>query len=270
MKLKTLLVAVLVGVAATGVAGAGILKRGGVRPPSPAISLSAEDLLAMKPPENERYYMMLFASQSTPKKPRYTHVWATVVKVAEQPDKKFVVEPHTISWMPASLFIKPLRLRVEQGVNLELHFTIQEMYRNGERISMWGPFETWHGFYHRFLTQKQFMDSGAIGYQCVDTIGEAHRTGNGCDCIHAVTDMDPQFGRKQAYALKSNYGEAAGWNIIGKIMNRPVLIKPEIVHDWIPTALDMDKYPIIRRQYSGTMVEYSPEAMREAWRSFSR
>ena len=60
---------------------------------------------------------------------------------------------------------------------------------------MWGPYEVWHGFAHRFMVQKQFLDTGAVGYQCVDVRGEAAKLGNGCNCIHAVTDMDPIYPR---------------------------------------------------------------------------
>jgi hypothetical protein len=49
-------------------------------------------------------------------------------------------------------------------------------------------------------------------------------------------------------------------------MTRPILKRPEQAHEWILSALDMDKYPIVRRQYSGPMVEFSPEAIREAFR----
>ena len=30
---------------------------------------------------------------------------------------------------------------------------------------MWGPYEIWHGLYHRFVTQESFLASGRIGYQ---------------------------------------------------------------------------------------------------------
>ena len=67
---------------------------------------------------------------------------------------------------------------------------------NRERISVWGPYECRPSFFRRFLIQKEFIESGRIGYQCSDNCGEAARIGNGCDCIHAVTDMDPEYGRE--------------------------------------------------------------------------
>ena len=40
-----------------------------VRPPSPAQNMNIQELLAMPAPPNERYYVMIFGSQSTPKVP---------------------------------------------------------------------------------------------------------------------------------------------------------------------------------------------------------
>ena len=43
----------------------------------------------------------------------------------------------------------------------------------GERVSLWGPYEIPPGLYRKLLSQKEFIESGAVGYQCIDTIGEA-------------------------------------------------------------------------------------------------
>src|SRR5262249_20727822 len=153
-----------------------------------------------------RYFVILFGSQTTPRIPRYTHTWGTVVKVTQVPGcAEPDVEAHTISWLPESLEIRVWRVWVEPGVDLELHTTIEKMLQTGQRVSMWGPYETWHGLYKRFRTQKAFLDTGIIGYQCTDTVGEAARKGNGCDCFHALSDMDPLFDRRR-YPLRY-YGD---------------------------------------------------------------
>ena len=91
----------------------------------------------------------------------------------------YSLESHTISWLPASLKIRPLFLRPEPAVDLGLHETIAYVRDNGERVSMWGPYECRSSFFHRFVIQKEFLDSGRIGYQCNDNNGEAARTGDG-------------------------------------------------------------------------------------------
>jgi hypothetical protein len=141
---------------------------------------------------------MVFGSQSIPKMPRYTHSWATVVRVTDRDGQGLrPLEERTISWMPASLNINPLSRYVEPGVNLSLNFTIEEMLRHDERVSLWGPYEVGPGLFHRFTVQKDYLESGKIDYQCIDSFGEAARTGRGCNCIHGITDMDPEFDRNQ-------------------------------------------------------------------------
>jgi len=233
-----------------------------VRPPSPATALRVEDFLAMPAPPNERYYLLLFGSQSTPKLARYTHSWGTVVKATCTPGQtEQDLEVHTISWMPATLDIHPMQFHVEPGVNLMLDFTIPAMLANHERVCMWGPYEIWHGLYHRFVTQRSFLESGQIGYQCVDTVGEAARCGNGSDCIHAMTDIDPFFDR-QEYPL-SRFGESATRHVVRQIMTRPIVINPPCTHDWLIRRLGLDHYPIVPRTYRGPVVPFSPEAVQE-------
>jgi hypothetical protein len=231
-----------------------------MRPPSPSTSLKAGDLLAAPKPAGERYYLIVFGSQSTPKLARRTHTWATMVRAGTMPGRaEPVLEISTISWMPASLVIRPASVSVEPGTNLDLGFTVEEMRRHDERISMWGPFEVWHGAYRRFVTQKAFLESGRVGYQCIDSVGEAARSGNGSNCIHAITDMDPEFGRLD-YPL-TKFGDAASEHIVKQILERPIVIDPPRTHDWLILALGLDKHPIVRRGYSGVVVPFSPEAI---------
>ena len=233
-----------------------------VRPPTPARDLSVEELLAAPKPEYEHFYILVFGSQTTPRIPRYTHTWATVVKTTELPGcPPQVTDVHTISWLPATLEVRPLRFWVEKGTNLDLDTTLREVLQNGEHVSLWGPFETWHGLYDRFLTQKAFLESGVIGYQCTDSFGEAARTGMGCDCFHAISDVDPEFDRRE-YPLLF-YGNRASQNIVRQISERPILIHPGQTHDWLIPALGLDQYPIVQRRYDGPTKEFSPEALRE-------
>jgi hypothetical protein len=235
----------------------------GLAPPTPAANLSPLDFLAAPPPANERYYVLLFGSQTKPRIPRHTHTWATMVKVTQAEGAEPSLETQTISWLPDSGRVRVWKIHVEPGSNLELHETIKKMLHTGQRVSLWGPYETWHGLYARYTTQKAFLDSDAIGYQCVDGIGEAARKANGCNCFHALSDMDPQFDRR-LYPLRY-FGDDATLNIVGQIHERPILIRPGQTHDWLIEALGLDCYPIVRRHYEGPSQEFSPEAVMQAW-----
>lgn len=231
-----------------------------VRPPSPARDMPLEETLVPAPP-NERYYIMVFGSQQAVRVPRFTHTWVTLVKVTRNRDCVDSIEAQTISWMPASLVIRPYSLTTEPGINLGLHETIAEVQKHHECVSLWGPYETWSGLWKRFVIQKEFLETGALAYQCSDSFGEAARQANACNCFHAVTDMDPLYDRRQ-YPLFF-FGNAASRNIVRQICERPVLVHPRQTHDWLIGALGLDQYSIARRSYHGPTQEFSIEALLE-------
>ena len=226
--------------------------------PTPAARLDARELAQLPTSPGVRYYLIPFGSHDLTRRPAFTHTWATLVRAIDTPGGEPALEVHTISWLPTTLDIDPLRFRVEPGVNLELHDTIRYTLGTNQQVAMWGPYEVSHVFAHRFLIQKQFMDSGAVGYQCIDTIGEAGREGSGCDCIHAITDMDPAYPRWR-YPL-AFYGQPATANLVRRLMHSPVTINGELTHDWLVCRLGLDQYPIERRKYRGRIIPYVPGA----------
>jgi hypothetical protein len=239
------------------------------KPPTPADDIPAEVTRAMTAAPGERFLIIVFGSQSVPKRAKFTHTWATMVRVTgADTDAPAIAEEVTISWMPATLDIRPLAMRPEPGTNLSLHDTFRDVLRHDERVSVWGPYEVSPGFFYRFKVQKEFLESGQIGYQCVDTIGEAARQGNGCCCIHAITDMDPIFDRG-GYPLIM-YGEAASGHIVHELHTRPILIDPHREHPRLLTALGLDQYPLVRRTYTGRSVPFGTVAPPRPFRKNGR
>jgi hypothetical protein len=215
-----------------------------VQPATPAKYLDVRSL--DQAPSCDRYYLLVFSSENALRQPRYTHTWATAVRVADKgAGKQPFIEHHTISWMPTTLDIDPLRLQAEPGVNLGLHDSITKVaLANDERIALWGPYECRPSLYTRFVVQKQFMESGQMGYQCIDNVGEAARTGKACNCIHAITDMDSVHGRRQ-YPL-TRYGFDAGLEITRRFREMDVLIDPTRRHDFLLPVLALQNDPILR------------------------
>jgi hypothetical protein len=209
-------------------------------------------------PANERYYIIVFGSQSTPKLARFTHTWATgVVATWNEGQTEPSLTTHTISWMPATLKIRTLRRFTEPGVNLGMSESIGIVQENGsQRVSMWGPYEMRPHVFLRFLIQKEFMESGKVGYQCIDKNGEAGRCGTGCDCIHAITDMDPDFNRDR-YPLILN-GEAASLNIVEQLARRGVLTEGPKMQDWLKSRLGLDCAGIVQRCHDGPVNDMIP------------
>src|SRR5262245_17313506 len=91
------------------------------QPHTPARKVSYKDLNDPSVP-GERYYLLVFGSETFPKVPRFTHSWITFVRV---PADDSPPEHHSISWMPSTLCIKTFRPTVEPGVNLTLHESIE-------------------------------------------------------------------------------------------------------------------------------------------------
>jgi hypothetical protein len=243
------------------------------QPPTPAADIPPQALDYPAPP-NEKYYALVFGSQRVAYlRPALTHTWVVSVRATwsdgcAEPQ----LDVHHISWLPATLDIAAYRFRVEPPVNLPLHETIRWAQETGQNVAMWGPYELEPRAYRRLMIQKEFLEtSGQVGYQCIDTVGEAARRGNGCDCIHAITDMDPQFDRAR-YPLIF-YGHTASRRLVHEAARRQAFIDPWTTHDWLIPALGLDQYPIDRRPqpYRGIRRPIDPAAggmanVRTMWR----
>lgn len=237
-------------------AGCAVLAK---KTPTPAAQLTVAELAQIQPVTGEHFYLLVFGSHDPLRRPANTHTWATLVRAIDQaggaPPQ---LEVDTISWLPSTLDIHPLRFRIEPGANVDLQATIQNSLRTNQRIALWGPYELSPSFAHRFLMQKQFLESGAVGYQCVDNVGESARTGLGCDCIHAITDMDPIYPRWR-YPLFF-YGQSASEHLVRRLMHSPIFINPPLTHDWLLAPLGLNDYPIEQRTYRGRVIPYQPGA----------
>jgi hypothetical protein len=189
----------------------------------------------------DRYYLWVFASQSEPKLPRYTHTWAVFARIpggcAPRPFSAF-----TISWMPATLDLRPYALLPEQGVNLDLQATLRFICCQGERISVWGPYQIDACLYERAVQQKARLESGVVRYRAVDPVLRRDIS----DCIHAVSDIADQS--RLLYIEGVICGEASGRRIAHVFWRRGLTCPPAEDLAWAEHALGMTSYPIIRRE----------------------
>lgn len=217
-------------------------------PPSGAPSLSAPPPVSPIPTVTpDRYFVMIFGSESTPKRGKYTHTWYTIVKATPNLDVEntYKLDVHTISWMPATLNIRVIKLRAECGVNLDLHRTINFVRSQGECIAMWGPYELNPEIavelYNKSLKQIARLNSGCVLYKSVDP-----DVYNICNCIHAVSDLDGFSRRSMIYDEVRNYGIAASANL-ARVITGSGRVDWTVTHDWLLDALDISKYRIQRR-----------------------
>jgi hypothetical protein len=188
----------------------------------------------------ERYYAMIFGSQSSPKLLRYTHTWATFIRVigdGVDPSGDQVYQ-HTISWLPSSLIVRAWSPIPEKGVNLDLYATLDAVYRNGESVTMWGPFQISEPIYTRSLGVKAILDSGAAEYRAIST----PRNILVSDCIHAVAAVDPVFGREHYPLIR--VGKPASRFIARQVMTRSPFDQYQTHALWLVPRLGLDRYPI--------------------------
>ena len=188
----------------------------------------------------DRYYAMIFGSQSSPKLLRYTHTWATFVRVSGEGDdpRGYQVYPHTISWLPDTLSVRTWALLPEKGVNLDLYSTLDVVYRDGESVTMWGPFEMARPVYERSLRVKAILDGGAAEYRAISTPRNLLIS----DCIHAVAAVDPVFGRGHYPLIR--IGKPASRFIARQVMTRSVFDQYNTHASWLIPWLGLDRYPI--------------------------
>lgn len=194
----------------------------------------------------ERYFVLIFGSQSVPKRPRYSHTWATVVRATTddaQPEQPPTLESLTISWMPRTLNIRPITLRPECGVNLSLQTTLRDCRSKGECVALWGPYdydpEIGPVLFERVQRQVDRLNSGCVMYKCIDP-DTGPRASYISNCIHAVTDLDPYLPRP-SYNELTNYGFDASLHLVNIMTSRHRFDRNDR-HEWVAQALGVDAW----------------------------
>jgi hypothetical protein len=188
----------------------------------------------------EAYYLLMFGSQRIPNNPSYSHSWASFVRAVWDRPGPPRLEVHTISWVPRDLHIRVFALAPEAGTNLDLHATLRYVAANGERVSLWGPYQIDRALYLRALDQVRLLQSGQVFYKAVDTGYTSDHVSN---CVHAVSSLAEGY---RLLVLTSSWGETASFLILGELT--PWIREPCTVHSWVAKALGLGSYPIVYRQ----------------------
>ncbi len=189
------------------------------------------------------YFMVIFAQDSDSHDPVLSHTFATFIKTTGNgPDKdKYQVEKQTISWLPASLDIRLLRLFPERGTNLGLDETLRWARSRNSRISMWGPYPIQKELYQRALRQVKRLNEGAISFKALD---RRFRPDVASNCFHAVSDIDSDNG-----LLNTGTAHGADASYMVLLHLKRWIIRPEEVHDWVGERLGLTDPGIIRRGF---------------------
>jgi hypothetical protein len=193
---------------------------------------------------NERYYVLIFGSQSHPKLLRYTHTWATFVRAVgdeSNPDGCTLYQ-HTISWLPQTLEVRVWSPFPEPGVNLDLYQSLQAVAAHNQRVILWGPFVITPEVYARSLRIYQIANSGAARYRAISTTANLLIS----DCIHAVAAVDPVFGRGHYPLIRIGHPASRfiAREIVARSMENRGLDQAAFDNTWLIPRLGLDCYPI--------------------------
>jgi hypothetical protein len=195
----------------------------------------------------ERYFITLFGGQGDLLRPRTAHTWATFVRTAATPTGEQVVGEDTISWLPATLNVRPWALFSEVGVNLTLQQTFDFMgSHRRQRVVVWGPYEITADRYHQAMAQKALLESGAIRYHSLGLLG---RLPNVMHCIDGVTRTDPLWEKKDNPSRW--FGEAGTAQATRSAVRSGFILNPTVTHDWIVDAINPTGYKLARRDLNG-------------------
>jgi hypothetical protein len=201
----------------------------------------------------ECFYVLVFGAQTVPSNPSYSHSFATFVRAswpgdAPCPDNP-ALETQTISWLPATLTIRTYALRPECGNNVDLHPTIRWCQCNDMRISLWGAYRICPDLYCRAAKQVELLNSGQVRYKALDT---GYQSDNVSNCIHAASSIVSGFRLRVA---SPGWGETASFAILRRY--EPQILDDRQPYPWVGSALGLDEYPIIYRDwqspYSGAI-----------------
>lgn len=190
----------------------------------------------------DRYFLLVFGAQKHPSQVRYTHTFGTFVHAKGQGEDsaRWTIEQVVdISWMPQTQVLHPLRLRAEEGANLDLQGTLGWARCNGLCVSMWGPYEICPELFDLAVDRAAYLESGIPEYNVLDR----RRRPLVLDCVHALSGVDPTRGR---FHTRLAYGDIASYFVLhhlgGWIRN------PCLTHDWVAERLGVFECSAIRRR----------------------
>jgi hypothetical protein len=213
----------------------------------PPLVAAAWLVLAAPARADEYYFVVVFGSESVPRQARYTHSWATFLKLTGcgRDLTTYQMEGFTISWMPATLDIRPFAPLPEPGVNLDLHASLRLVLSLKEEVAQWGPYQATPEVYRLALAQKARLESGEVKYKARDpNFGPRTRTVS--NCIHALTDLEGNESRWLSPTIL-HFGQAGSEYVVKQFRERGWLVHTCVRHDWLNARLGLACYPICVR-----------------------
>jgi hypothetical protein len=192
----------------------------------------------------------MFGQQQIPNNPSYSHTFAMFVRASwpgSNPCRTApCLEVCTISWLPCNMRLRALALRPEGGRRFDLYTTLHWALANDMRTSLWGPYQIHPELYQRALRQAALLESGQVLFK-VNDLG--HRGDQVSNCIHAVSNI---VDGNPVHVAVPGWGETASYRVLCRM--EPWIIQGHVVHTWVASALGLDRYPIIYRDWQNPQI----------------
>lgn len=190
------------------------------------------------------YFMTVYGAQRPIiNLPQYTHTWATFVRLSGPgPDPRaYTAQAITISWMPATLVIRPLSLRPEKGVNLTLEKTVAWCEESRMEIAQFGPYQIKPELFNLAFRRYAVLESGEMTYLASDLFS-AKWLGETTNCIYAVLDID---GRDPAFRpLTLGFG-FIGSAFVARRLSQYIVDRNQ-THSWVTEMIGAKYYRPVR------------------------
>jgi hypothetical protein len=209
--------------------------------------------LAANSPCVPKTYVILFGGQAEKFRPHTAHTWATFVRGTPASFETF-----TISWLPVDLPVRPLRLFPAPGRNYGLHETMRLFNTGKQELSVWGPYQICPTWYDEAFAHSQRLESGTVQHITLDRgplrpRGPVRRP-DLSHCVHAVTRTNDALRQSSSPIL--GYGEFITRKVAERMDAVGLLIQPTQTHDWLLSALDLERYPIVRRRIGEPLLKF--------------
>ena len=191
----------------------------------------------------DHYYVVPCGSVAPTRLPWQSHTWLTAVKATPDPAEPdgWHVEAVTVSWFPADFTVLANLLTPAAGVNLTLADTLARVAADGQRVSVWGPYEVPAAAFDRVQAHAARL-SGGGKYLGFDFLSGGPQDTN---CVRAAADA---AGCGGGYPFPLT-GPAAAQAVVTRLMLTDAVVGPAADHAWLVPRLGLAGPGVTRETY---------------------
>ncbi|MBY0369912.1 hypothetical protein K2X33_04445 [bacterium] len=111
---------------------------------------------------DDRYFMVVFGYEGPGNRAVDSHTFASFYS-GDALMRRQTRNPATISWLPATGVVRPIRR--EAGRNFSLEETLAIARERGYEVRAYGPYEITRDLYRRALDRIDYLNSGRVDYR---------------------------------------------------------------------------------------------------------